>query len=274
MKVFAVVGVVVSVLAGSASAQSFAAFAARPSTELVVPAFRDAEVTWLLETLDRLLVTESGPSAWRDQASDALWHFARRIQAGRLSAAQEARVLTHLDRIGGASPEAAAAVRGPRRMISGFTVGKTPPEIRGTDLDGRPFKLGDYRNKVVVLVFSAEWCAICRTQEPYERFLMERYERWPLALLGVQAGASREAARRDHAARPVSHRSWWDEPGKGEESGPIAAAWNVVGWPATYILDGSGVIRFIDLRDEDLLKGVRQLVEEQVDRDARVPRVR
>ena len=42
---------------------------------------------------------------------------------------------------GGLDPEVARAV------------GKPAPEITGTDLDGRPFKLSDYRGKVVLLDF-------------------------------------------------------------------------------------------------------------------------
>jgi peroxiredoxin len=203
-----------------------------------------------------------------------LWQFGRRIQAGRLSAPQEARVLAHLDRLAGSRPELATVAGATRRMVGSLTVGKTAPEIAGIDLDGRPFKLSDYRGKVVVLVFSAEWCAICRTQAPYERFLLARYERWPFALLGVQTGSSREVARKAQLADRLTHRSWWDEPGKGETSGPIAGAWNVLGWPASYVIDGNGVIQFVDLRDEDLLKAVRQLVEAQADRESRAQRSR
>ena len=32
-------------------------------------------------------------------------------------------------------------------------VGKPAPEIEGTDADGRPFRLADYRGKVVLLDF-------------------------------------------------------------------------------------------------------------------------
>jgi hypothetical protein len=38
----------------------------------------------------------------------------------------------------------------------------------------------------------------------------------------------------------------------------------VGGYPSIYVLDGDGVIRFVDLRYEDLLKAVRQLVNEDV----------
>lgn len=270
----AIVGVAVALAGAPAGAQSFAAFGFARPADLVVPAFGDSELTELIGTLDRLLSSDGGPASGSDRSADALWQFARRMQTGRLSSSQEAQVLEHLDRIAAERPEAAATVAAPRRMIVDLTVGKTAPEIAGTDLDGQAFKLSDYRHKVVVLVFSAEWCAICRTQAPYERFLLDRYDRWPFALLGVETGSSREATRQAQAAGSLSHRSWWDVPRAGEAGGPIASAWNVVGWPATYVIDGDGVIRFVDLRDEDLLRAVRQLVEQQVSRDAENARVK
>jgi peroxiredoxin len=281
MRVFAAMAVVLALTGVTGAAQSFEAFGFKPPTDLVAPAFSDADIARFMETLDHLLAGGT-KGTWSDTAADALRQFARRLQTGRLSGAQERTVLDHLDQIGRSRPGAAALVSGPRRMISELTVGKPAPDIAGTDLDGHAFKLSDFRDRVVVLEFSAEWCAICRTQAPYERFLLERYDKSPFALLGVQTGSSREAARQAHAADPLSHRSWWDEPGtpgttgagKDEASGPIAGAWNVVGWPASYVIDGDGVIRFVDLRDEDLLKAVRQLIDAQLDRDAKTKRVR
>ncbi len=40
---------------------------------------------------------------------------------------------------------------------AGPHVGKQAPEVVGTDEDGKPFKLSDYRGKVVLLDFWAEW---------------------------------------------------------------------------------------------------------------------
>ena len=36
-------------------------------------------------------------------------------------------------------------------------IGKVAPEIEGHDVDGTPFKLSDYRGKVVVLDFWGDW---------------------------------------------------------------------------------------------------------------------
>jgi cytochrome oxidase Cu insertion factor (SCO1/SenC/PrrC family) len=39
----------------------------------------------------------------------------------------------------------------------GVAVGQVAPEIEGQDLDGQPFKLSDYRGKVVLLDFWGNW---------------------------------------------------------------------------------------------------------------------
>lgn len=251
--------------------QSFSAFEFKTSPALTVPAFTDIEIRQLLTTLDQLL----GPAAPKSTAeSDAtiVWQFARRLQGGKLTSAQENRVLVHLDTLARAKPGREAAFAGPRKMIKELTVGKVAPPVSGTDLDGRPFSLADYRNKVVALIFSAEWCAICRSQAPYERFLLDKYGNWPFAILGVQTGSSRETARQSEAKDPRTNRAWWDAPKPTNPYGSIASAWNVIGWPATYVIDGDGIIRFVDVRDEDLLRAVRQLVEIQVERDAAAAR--
>jgi len=41
--------------------------------------------------------------------------------------------------------------------IRNLGIGKTAPEIEGEDLDGTPFKLSDYRGKVVVIDFWGNW---------------------------------------------------------------------------------------------------------------------
>jgi hypothetical protein len=43
------------------------------------------------------------------------------------------------------------------RPAEGLAVGRQAPEIAGPDLDGVPFKLSDYRGKVVVLDFWGHW---------------------------------------------------------------------------------------------------------------------
>jgi hypothetical protein len=51
----------------------------------------------------------------------------------------------------------AKAARAELHGIRDLAVGKPCPEIAGEDIDGKPFKLSDYRGKVVVVDFWGDW---------------------------------------------------------------------------------------------------------------------
>jgi len=57
-------------------------------------------------------------------------------------------------------------------------------------------------------------------------------------------------------------RSFWN--GTNGPAGPISRAWNVRSWPTIYALDGKGVIRDKNIRDDELDKAVGLLITEQV----------
>ncbi len=50
-----------------------------------------------------------------------------------------------------------ASAQGQAHSPSDLAIGKVAPEISGVDVDGRKFKLSDYRGKVVVLDFWGDW---------------------------------------------------------------------------------------------------------------------
>jgi peroxiredoxin len=122
-----------------------------------------------------------------------------------------------------------------------LSIGRIAPEIEGEDLDGKHFKLSDYRGKVVVLNFWNQGCTICRESYPDERAMLKRMEGQPFVMLGINSGDSPETLRRLRANGDVTWRFWVD--GKLEES-KISKNWNVRGWPTIVVLDRNGVIRY------------------------------
>jgi thiol-disulfide isomerase/thioredoxin len=241
-----------------------AGFFERPHLTLESPQFSDREVSTLLTTLDVLLAETKDPAAQSTATQRHLMDFVQQLQRGRLGPAQELRVTRHLDALAVARPADTSVIAGARRMVTTLLPGKVAPEIVGPDLDGQPFKLSDHRGKVVVLLFSAEWCGICKTLNPYERLMQDLYKNWPFSILSVETGSSPAAMKERKASESLRYRSWWDARPETGGRGAIATAWNVAGYPAIYVIDGQGVIRFVDLRYEDLLKAVRQLVNERI----------
>ena len=83
-----------------------------------------------------------------------------------------------------------------------------------------------------------------------------------MAILGVNSDASHQLALQATRERGLQYRVWWDgHAGRGTE-GPIARAWHIAGWPTSYVIDPDGVIRFVDLRQDDLVRAVKQLMTE------------
>lgn len=245
----------------TARAQTPADFGRRPATTVKALPFTDREIADLVALLDQRLDTAAADGTPIGTILDG---FIRRLQTGRLSAAQETRVAARLDALMKANAGTAPLFARTLRLLRGFTVGKVAPDITGVDLEGARFNLRDYRGKVVVLAFSGEWCGICRTEYPYQRLLVDLYRNWPFALLSVESGNGKDVAdaRQAKTDARLLHRSFWDGGGKPGD-GPIASAWGVTGWPTVYVIDARGVIQFVDVRQEDLLKAVRQLLTDE-----------
>jgi hypothetical protein len=75
---------------------------------------------------------------------------------------------------------------------------------------------------------------------PHERSLVKRFKSTPFALLGINSDSDKKALRKHMEDENITWRSWWDE----GIAGPITTKWNVVTFPAIYIIDSKGVIRF------------------------------
>jgi len=93
---------------------------------------------------------------------------------------------------------------------------------------------------------------------PHERSLVKKLEIKPFALLGINSDP-KERLREVLKKENMTWRSWWDG---GDTNGPIARAWNVSSWPTVYVLDHKGVIRFKNVRGEEMDKAVEQLLED------------
>ena len=139
-------------------------------------------------------------------------------------------------------------------------VGQKAPEIEGEDLDGIPFKLSDYRGKVVMLDFWGHWCPPCRAMYSHEQEIVRKLADKPFVLLGVNSDQEFDTVKEAVQDESLSWRHFWNGP-KGT-NGPIARQWNVEGWPTVYLIDENGIIRYKEVLGKDIDLGIEKLMAE------------
>ncbi len=95
---------------------------------------------------------------------------------------------------------------------------------------------------------------------PHERSLVKKLADKPFALIGVNSDMDKEKLRPRMEEENITWRSFWNGP-KGT-SGPISETWDVMGWPTIYILDGKGIIRERNKRNDEMEVAVMELLAE------------
>jgi len=123
--------------------------------------------------------------------------------------------------------------------IQHLEIGQTAPNVKGRDSKGINFRLSDYRGKVVVIVFWAHWCRACMADLPKETTFVAKMKGRPMAWIGVNGDENVKLLQKAEKKGTVNFRSWHDG-----QDGAIAKKLNVLGWPAMYVVDDQGVIRY------------------------------
>jgi hypothetical protein len=87
-----------------------------------------------------------------------------------------------------------------------------------------------------------------------------------LAKLGAQGEPLRkkilEADRQNLRKILDKNKITWRQSVEGSTGGALPSHWNVQSWPTIYIIDAQGVIRFKDLRGEEMEEAVGRLLQE------------
>jgi thiol-disulfide isomerase/thioredoxin len=142
-------------------------------------------------------------------------------------------------------------------VLRDLKVGRPVPNAALRNLTGKRFNLKDLRGKVFVLDFWATWCQPCRTMIPHERELVKRLQGKPFVLISISADNTRSDLTDFLEKQPMP----WTHCFNGRTGG-ILAKWMIDYFPAVYVVDAKGVIRYKDVRGKRLDEAVDTLLSE------------
>lgn len=114
------------------------------------------------------------------------------------------------------------------------------PPIVGTTIRGEPLALADLRGKVVLINVWATWCDPCREELPDLQALHARLSPRGLVVLGVSVDAAREAT----TVRNMVSGLGLTYPVIHDAANRIGAPYKIVGYPASFVVDREGVVRW------------------------------
>jgi len=115
------------------------------------------------------------------------------------------------------------------------TVSGSAPSFEGVTLGGEPFTLSELQGKPAVVHFWATWCPVCNLEHGMIDSLARDYA---VITVAMQSGEGREVLAALQAEGV-------DYPVINDPQGALARLYGVSGVPASFVLDGSGDVRFV-----------------------------
>jgi len=94
---------------------------------------------------------------------------------------------------------------------------------------------------------------------PHERSLVKDLANESFALIGVNSDRTPEEVKAAAERENITWRSFFDG---GGTDGPISTQWGVRAWPTIYVMDAKGVIRFKNVRGDEMDDAIEELLEE------------
>ena len=136
-------------------------------------------------------------------------------------------------------------------------IGKPAIDFQVTDSKGQEVSLKKFRGQVVLLDFWATWCVPCIAEMPHLKEIYDKYKDQNFEIVGISLDQTQTALDSYIEEQNITWTQFLD-------SGAVAKMYNVTSIPATFLIDGEGIVREVELRGSALEEAVAELVQENL----------
>lgn len=141
-----------------------------------------------------------------------------------------------------------------------FKVGMAAPEFSIKGMDGKMINLKDYRGKYVLIDFWASWCGPCLKEMPNVSKLYNETKRNKFDIIGISIDSKDKEEAWKKSVKDFNMK-WVQACDFETWFGPVARKYDVQAIPRTILVDPKGNVAGIDLRGEELIKKVKELLK-------------
>lgn len=112
------------------------------------------------------------------------------------------------------------------------------PSFQSVLLDGKAINLDDYKGKPLLIHFWADWCPFCKIEEGG---ITNIQKDWPVVTIAYQSGNV------SNVSKHLKERNIQHWPTIIDPQGRLADLYGVKGVPTSFIIDGEGNIKFVEV---------------------------
>jgi thiol-disulfide isomerase/thioredoxin len=180
-------------------------------------------------------------------------YYQRLVQGDRFDVATKAFRLIHDEAVNPVVKEYCAG-----RLNQLQLIGKPAPAIQGTDVDGKPVSLDDFKGKVVLVVFWASWCLPSAAETAWLDQADHAYGDRGFRILGINLDTLQNGGTKLETVMPnvrrflVDHNVRWPNLVNGEGARDYAKAYGVTDIPSSFLIGRDGLVTHLDLSRKNL----------------------
>src|SRR5690348_16763725 len=153
-----------------------------------------------------------------------------------------------------------AAEAAAKNVQAALVTGAKFPDFNEKDVNSQPLTIAKYKGKVVLIDFWATWCGPCVAELPNVLKTYTKYHNQGFEIIGISLDEDRQKLLAFTAKMKMPWPQFFDGQGWGNK---LAVKYGVEAIPATYLLDGNGVIIAKDVRGDALEQAVAKAVSKK-----------
>jgi peroxiredoxin len=136
-------------------------------------------------------------------------------------------------------------------------LGKPLGELKFTSTKDEQIDISQYKGKVVLVDFWATWCGPCIGELPNVLDTYSKYHKDGFEIIGISLDRSRERLEKFIEENNMPWPQYFD--GKGWDN-EISTGFGIHSIPSTFLLDGQGIVRHVNLRGSALEQAVADIL--------------